>query len=59
MVNKYVKALENRELNSRTGEIWTINDVPTVWKSKVEQRIEDDGYVVDTDGTVIPKPENE
>ena len=53
MKKKYVRALENREINSRTGEIWTINDVPNAWKAQVEAQIEADGYVIQEDGTVV------
>lgn len=59
MVKKYVKALENREINSSTGSIWTINDVPTLWKAKVEAQIDADGYIIEEDGTVSPRPVNE
>ena len=59
MVKKYCKELEARNINNATGEIWNINDVPNLWKAKVEAQIEADGYVVDEDGTVIPKPDNE
>ena len=52
MVKKYVKALEEREINSRTGEIWKVDDVPNLWKAKVIKQIEDDGYVIKEDGTV-------
>ena len=53
MVKKYVIALEEREINSKTGEIWKISDVGTLWRSKVLEQITSDGYVVDTDGTVV------
>ena len=53
MKKKYVRALENREINSRTGEIWKIDDVPNAWKAQVETQIEADGYVIDDDGTVV------
>ena len=36
MVKKYARVLENREINSMTGEIWSINDVPNTWKKKTE-----------------------
>lgn len=54
MVKKYVRALEERQINTRTGEIWTIDDVPNLWRSKVEQQIEADGYIILDDGTVAP-----
>lgn len=55
MVNKYVRVLEAREINPNTGEIWTINDVPTLWRTKVEKKILDDGYYIQEDGTVDNK----
>lgn len=52
MKKKYVKALENREINSRTDEIWTVDDVPNIWKNQVLNQIAADGYIVLEDGTV-------
>jgi len=52
MVNKYVHLLETREINPRTGEIWRVSDVPSLWYDKVIKKIQDDGYVVMDDGTV-------
>ena len=52
MKKKYVKALESREINSRTEEIWTVNDVPNIWKNQVLSQIAADGYIVLEDGTV-------
>ena len=53
MVNKYARALEAREINDQTGAIWTVNDVPNLWRKKVIAKIEEDGYTIDDDGTVI------
>lgn len=58
MVKKYVKALEERQINPLTDEIWTVNDVPNLWKIKVLKQIEKDGYIVLDDGTV-GRPEGE
>ena len=55
MVKKYVRVLEERDINAKTGEIWKINDVPATWRTGVLAQIEADGYIVDEDGTVIPK----
>ena len=52
MVAKYVRVLENREVYDKTGSIWTINDVPRTWRTKVEKQIIADGYVIEEDGTV-------
>jgi hypothetical protein len=59
MVKKYVRHLESRDINNATGEIWNIADVPNLWKAKVEAQIEADGYIIDEDGTVSPRPINE
>ena len=59
MKKKYVRVLEERDINAKTGEIWKINDVPATWRAGVLAQIEADGYIVDEDGTVIPRPENE
>jgi len=58
MVSKYVKVLEGRELNTRTGEIWKIDDVPSTWRKKVEKQIIADGYVILEDGTVEKESED-
>lgn len=59
MVKKYVRVLEERDINAKTGEVWKIDDVPATWRARVEIRIDTDGYMIDEDGTVIPKPINE
>lgn len=60
MVKKYVTALEGREYNSRTGEVWTIYDVPNTWRARVEKQIKADGYIILEDGTVDkPEPETQ
>ena len=52
MVAKYVRVLENREINPNTDEVWTIYDVPKTWKAKTEKQIKADGYEILEDGTV-------
>lgn len=59
MKKKYVRVLEERDINAKTGEIWRLDDVPTTWRTGVLAQIEADGYIVDEDGTVIPRPINE
>ena len=59
MIKKYVKELEARHINNSTGEIWTINDVPNLWRAKVEAQIDKDGYFIEKDGTVSKNPVNE
>lgn len=53
MVTKYVRVLEDHEINSRTGEIWSLYDVPKTWRAKVEKKILEDGFEFDDDGRVI------
>ena len=59
MVNKYAHVLEERQINDRTGEIWTINDVPKTWRKKTQDKIEADGYLILEDGTVEKAPAKE
>ena len=59
MVKKYVRVLENREINSMTGEVWSINDVPNTWRAKTRAKVENDGYYFDEDGTAYPVEPNE
>ena len=59
MVKKYARLLEERDINERTGEVWKITDVPNTWNARVLVKIEEDGFIVDTDNTVIPRPVNE
>ena len=54
MVKKYVRVLENREINLATSEVWSINDVPNTWRAKTKAQVEADGYTWDEDGTAIP-----
>jgi len=53
MVNKYSRLLKQRELNVKTGKVWAISDIPSIWKNKVETKIYADGYYFDDDGTVV------
>ena len=59
MVKKYVRVLEERDINAKAGEIWKIDDVPATWKTKVEAQIDIDGYYIGEDGTVYKKEINE
>lgn len=59
MKKKYVRLLENRELNPKTGSVWAIQDVPTTWRLAVKEQVESDGFTWDEDGTAIPIPPNE
>lgn len=53
MVKKYVKALEEHEVNAKTDEVWVISDVPTLWRSKVTTQVIADGYVFDEEGRAV------
>lgn len=39
MINFYVTKIYNKEINSNTGEAWKVEDVPNLWKSKVDKKI--------------------
>lgn len=54
MVKKYARHLEDRDIYSKTGEVWTINDVPPTWRAKTEAKVIADGYHFDEDGTAYP-----
>lgn len=41
MVLFYVAKIENEEINLATGNVWTIDDVPKLWKSKVEAELKE------------------
>lgn len=55
MVAKYSRHLENRDINEKTGEVWSINDVPNTWKAKTEAKVIADGYEFLEDGTAVKK----
>lgn len=59
MVNKYAHVLEERQINDRTGEIWTIFDVPKTWRKKTQDKVEADGFIILEDGTVEKAPEDD
>ncbi len=33
----YGNKIRSGEVNSKTGDAWTIEDVPSLWKAKTEQ----------------------
>lgn len=53
MVKKYAKALEEHEINAKTGEVWVIADVPNLWRAKTATQVVADGYVFDTEGHAV------
>ena len=36
MAKLYAQKITNNEMNSLTGEAWKIEDVPMLWRDKVE-----------------------
>lgn len=58
MVKKYVKVLEQREINAQTGSIWAIQDVPERWRSETQTKVISDGYHFDEDGTAVKDSTN-
>lgn len=59
MVRKYTRILIQRELNTNTGEIWKLSDVPATWRLKTKAAVEAEGYTWDEDGTAIKIPTEE
>ena len=59
MVNKYARHLEERDINEKTGKVWSINDVPNTWRAKTQAKVIADGYYFDEDGTAYPNVPNE
>lgn len=59
MVNKYARHLEERDIYIKTGQVWTINDVPNTWRAKTKAKVENDGYYFAEDGTAYPNESEE
>lgn len=59
MISKYVRVLEERDINPKTNSVWSIDDVPNTWKTKVRDKVIMDGYSFNDDGTVIKNEENQ
>lgn len=59
MIKKYmnIKLLEERNINTTTGKVWSIFDVPYAWKETVTNAVIDDGYYIAEDGTVYKEVE--
>lgn len=47
MVELYVKKIKDDNID------FTLEDVPKLWKQKVINRLIEDGYIVNDDGTVV------
>jgi len=54
MVAKYSRLLKERAIYDKTGEVWSINDVPKTWRAKTEAQVIADGYYFAEDGTAYP-----
>lgn len=39
MVAYYVEKIQNGEINFKTGAAWVIEDVPRLWRAKVEKEL--------------------
>lgn len=53
MVAKYTRLLEEHAINAKTGEIWTIYNVPNTWRKKTEEKVISDGYVFNEEGIPV------
>lgn len=40
MIKFYVEKIQSRAINPNTGEAWTIEDVPKLWRAKVRKALE-------------------
>lgn len=40
MVLFYVTKIKNEEINAQTGDKWKIEDVPKLWRTKVQAELE-------------------
>lgn len=36
MVLFYIKKIQNKEMNYQTEDVWKVENVPTLWRAKVE-----------------------
>jgi len=41
MVKLYVSKIQNKEINPLTENIWTIEDVPTLWREQVREALDE------------------
>lgn len=59
MVPKYSRLLKQRQINTDTGAVWAIQDVPPTWNARTKAKVEADHYYFAEDGTAYPVPPNE
>lgn len=38
----YHNKIKNQEINHMTGEVWKIEDVPTLWRQQVQEMLDSD-----------------
>ena len=43
MAKLYYNKIKNQEINFMTGEVWTIGDVPSLWREQVQEMLSNDG----------------
>lgn len=43
MAKLYARKINNGEINSATGEVWKLEDVPMLWRAEVEAMLEQIG----------------
>lgn len=46
MVKLYVAKIQNKEINPLTGNIWAVEDVPTLWRDKVQEALDAENETV-------------
>lgn len=42
MAKLYYRKIKNKEVNHMTGEVWKIEDVPSLWRDKVQEMLDGD-----------------
>jgi len=44
MAKLYYNKIKNQETNFMTGEIWKIEDVPNLWRVKVQEMLDEEEH---------------
>lgn len=39
MINYYVNKILNKIINKNTGDVWKLEDIPTLWRDKVKEAL--------------------
>jgi len=42
MARLYFNKIKNKEVNFMTGEVWKIEDVPSLWRQQVQEMLSSD-----------------